>query len=221
VDTRDGLAYAGAVSVVRADQGGTTMKRLASVLVLLSLVGVGRAGEKDIRECLERAGVRWGSFLILDTRESYEALDFGGVHGTDSLLGELCELKQVPGLQFLGSDVTDAGMASVGGLRGLMFLDLYTTAITDTGIRHLKGLSGLTWLSLCTCPITDAGLVPLTRLSKLKQLHLDRTAISDDGLRHLEKLGELKILGLTNCPNVTDAGVARLQKALPNCKIQR
>jgi hypothetical protein len=31
----------------------------------------------------------------------------------------------------------------------------------------------------------------------------------------------LKCLHLNNCPNVTDAGVARLQKALPKCQIVR
>jgi hypothetical protein len=31
----------------------------------------------------------------------------------------------------------------------------------------------------------------------------------------------LKGLFLDNCPNITDEGVARLQRALPNCTIRR
>jgi len=44
------------------------------------------------------------------------------------------------------------------------------------------------------------------------------TQIADAGLVHLTGLPALKILGLTGT-QVTDAGVAELQKALPNCRI--
>ena len=50
-------------------------------------------------------------------------------------------------------------------------------------------------LSKCT-KITDAGLVHLKGLTNLQELDLSRT-------------------------RTTDAGVAELQKALPNCKIEK
>ena len=45
------------------------------------------------------------------------------------------------------------------------------------------------------------------------------TAVSDAGLRHLEGMAGLERLSLQDCPNVTEAGVARLRQALPRCRI--
>jgi hypothetical protein len=45
--------------------------------------------------------------------------------------------------------------------------------------------------------------------------------IQDAGLRHLEALKPLEVLLLAGFPKVTDAGVARLKKALPRCDIHR
>jgi hypothetical protein len=55
----------------------------------------------------------------------------------------------------------------------------------------------------------------------LEALDLTGTNVTDKGLRHLEHMSNLQILALTDCPNITDAGVSRLRKALPNCKILR
>ena len=66
--------------------------------------------------------------------------------------------------------------------------------ITDVGLVHLKGLTSLKELRLPK-QITDAGLVHLKGLTKLESLDLSRTKI-------------------------TDAGIAELQQALPNCKIK-
>ncbi len=44
--------------------------------------------------------------------------------------------------------------------------------------------------------------------------------MTDAGLTHLKGLNGLKFLDLQHT-HVTDAGVAKFQKALPNCKIER
>ena len=54
----------------------------------------------------------------------------------------------------------------------------------------------------------------------MKVLFLLETGITDAGLRRLERLSQLESLNLQDCPNVTDEGVARLQKALPKCEIR-
>ena len=45
------------------------------------------------------------------------------------------------------------------------------------------------------------------------------TPTTDAGLIHLKALPNLQSLDLFGCPNITDSGVAELQKALPNCVI--
>jgi hypothetical protein len=45
--------------------------------------------------------------------------------------------------------------------------------------------------------------------------------VTDNGLKELAGLKELKYLDLRRCQGVTDAGVAELKKALPDCEITR
>jgi hypothetical protein len=45
--------------------------------------------------------------------------------------------------------------------------------------------------------------------------------VTDVGLKELAALTRLKSLSLFECKGVTDAGVAELRKALPDCKITR
>ena len=49
---------------------------------------------------------------------------------------------------------------------------------------------------------------------------LDQSPVTDAGLTHLKGLKALTYLGL-NRTQITDAGVAELQKALPKCKITK
>ncbi len=74
-------------------------------------------------------------------------------------------------------------------------LDLFEWNVTDTGLKELAGLKGLRELDLLECKqVTDAGLKELEGLKDLQELTLAGT-------------------------KVTTAGVAKLQKALPNTKI--
>ena len=69
--------------------------------------------------------------------------------------------------------------------------------MTDAGLARLIRLSELRVLDLEGCPgITDAGLVHLMGLKKLQDLRIGVTAISDEGVK-------------------------RLHKALPNCEVSR
>ena len=148
----------------------------AALLVLLAVAAVGRSGEKDIVERIEKAGGSVGA--AGDEPDVAPARRTGLVvhlrpNATDADLGELCELRRLEALGLAGTDVTDAGLETVSKLTGL------------------------------------------------ERLSLNFTGVSDEGLRHLESLSDLRALYLFHCPNVTDEGVARLQKALPSCKIRR
>jgi Leucine-rich repeat (LRR) protein len=89
---------------------------------------------------------------------------------------------------------------------------------------HLQGLKKLEGLYLGFTDITDAGLVHLKGMTWLKRLSLMNTSlaanITDAGLVHLKALNNLTHLHLEGT-KITAAGMAELQKALPNCEIDR
>lgn len=89
---------------------------------------------------------------------------------------------------------------------------------TDDGLVHLRELTRLHSLYLRGDQVTDAGMVHLKGLKQLQVLNLNGTQVTDSGLEQLRELTQLKILWLTDT-QVTYAGVAKLQTALPNCKI--
>jgi len=101
-------------------------------------------------------------------------------------------------------------------------VDLRFSKITDVGMIHLKELTKLETLRLSlSTMITDAGLVHLKGLTNLRTLDLKTTLqITDAGLVHLKGLTNLQELDLEDT-QATDAGIAELQKALPNCKIEK
>ena len=68
--------------------------------------------------------------------------------------------------------------------------------------------------------VTDVVLRHVEVLTRVECLSLGHTALTDGGLRHLEGLVHLRSLDLGET-EVTPAGVAKLQQALPNCKITR
>ena len=73
-------------------------------------------------------------------------------------------------------------------------------------------------MSLSGTAVGDAGLVHLAKLPRLNVLNLSKTRISDAGLPALEELKTLRLLRLDGT-RVTAEGVARLRRALPDCKI--
>jgi hypothetical protein len=81
-----------------------------------------------------------------------------------------------------------------------------------------QDLSPLRTLDLSHTDVTDAGLTHLERLTQLQWLNLGGTKVTDSGLQHLKGLTELQRL-LLDGTQVTDKGRAKLQKALPKCKI--
>jgi hypothetical protein len=74
-------------------------------------------------------------------------------------------------------------------------------------------------LQLRATHITDAGLKHLSNLTNLKDLDLYGTSgISDAGIDHIAVLAALEKLDVTGT-QVTPIGRARLEQALPVCRI--
>jgi Leucine-rich repeat (LRR) protein len=114
--------------------------------------------------------------------------------------------------------VTDASLAELSKLPNLKDLHLDGAQITDAGLVHLQGLSNLEWISLRKTRITDEGLGHFSQMKNLRVLSLDDTKITDDNLGDLEGLN-LRSLNIQRTL-VTKAGVERLKKALPGCRIR-
>jgi len=94
----------------------------------------------------------------------------------------------------------------------ILMVGLSNTQVSD--LSPLENLTNLEQLFLLNTPISEVS--PLAKLTRLKTLDLGHTQVTD--LSPLANLTKLKTLWL-NDTNVTDEEVAKLQKALPNCRI--
>ncbi|HEX5269508.1 MAG TPA: hypothetical protein VFW33_03425 [Gemmataceae bacterium] len=153
------------------------------------------AAEKDAIAKLQKFNV-----IVLDVAQNDNHLDVSYLQKdakfSDEYLAPLKDLKgSVVSLNLRGQDVTDAQLAYVKELTNLTRLHLENTKVTDKGLEQLKGLANLEYLNLYgDAGVTDAGLVQLEGLKKLKNVYLWQT-------------------------KVTEAGAAKLKKALPKCDV--
>jgi hypothetical protein len=123
-------------------------------------------------------------------------------------------------LDLTGTAITDEGLTHVSGA-GIKNLMLGGTKITSGGLSALAVCPALGSVSLSKTLVDDAGVEYLVALPGLRTLYLDGTPITDEGLRRLEGLTSLRYLRLGGNRGVTDAGVARLEEALPEVKVTR
>jgi internalin A len=110
--------------------------------------------------------------------------------------------------------------AKCDGITSLSFSGLH--AVTDEGLGDIAKMNDLEGLVIQHAKlITDDGLSQLKHQKNLKSLNLwCCKSITDKGLEHLYGLTELKSLQLGGT-QVTQAGINRLQKALPACEIEK
>ena len=106
-------------------------------------------------------------------------------------------------------------------LRTVDNVDLDWATVSDAEFDQIiTGLPHTKYLSLVWCrQLTDAGLEIFKGLNQLQQLDLSKTNVTDAGLEHLKGLNRLIWVDLSHT-QVTEEGVSKLQKALPNCKIE-
>jgi HlyD family secretion protein len=138
---------------------------------------------------------------------------------TDAGLEHLKGLTKLQSLDLGANKITGAGLKHISGLTELQSLNLIWTQLTDAGLDYLEGLNKLQSLNLWSTKVTDVGMEHLKGLTQLQSLELGRSKVTDACLEHLQGLTQLQSLGLAET-KVTDEGVKKLQKALPNCKIE-
>jgi len=100
-------------------------------------------------------------------------------------------------------------------------VQVYISPATKAELEKLKSFKELRVLYCGYCAFTDADLEALGDLTNLQVLTLTWGAqITDKGLEHLKGLTNLRQLYL-DTTEVTDVGVKKLQRSLPNCEIKR
>jgi hypothetical protein len=89
-------------------------------------------------------------------------------------------------------------------------------------LRRLLGVDffgDVEYVSIDSPLLTDAELANFAAFTGLERLHISFTNINDAGLSHLEGLTNLRYLRLDDT-KVTAEGVKKLQRVLPECKIE-
>lgn len=119
--------------------------------------------------------------------------------------------------------VTDDGLENLKAMKFLVGLDILGTRATDIGLGHIKSLRNLTSLAIgnqgIKTEITDAGLANLAGMGKLEELIIVNVAATDASLEIIKKLSQLKRIQLVRT-GISEAGIASLRMALPNCKVE-
>lgn len=209
----------------------------------LSLRGVWR------RDCITNAGIKYlskmrrlerfniGSEELTDAClpdlaqiGTLKELALGG-EISDNGLRCIARMRSLEALFLSSGAVTDKGLLHLVELKSLRQLTLSrANKVTDAGVAQLAQLSSLKILSLHVPKITDRGLIGLARNASLEDLLLSCAHVTDEGLDHLSQLKSLRRLtldgtkltevGIVDCTRVTEAGVVKLEQALPSCKIR-
>jgi internalin A len=124
----------------------------------------------------------------------------------------------------------------LASLSALTNLEFSSALVTDDVLRRLSKLTSLQRVILCGAHITDAGLHAFAGMKRLNRLDLSETNISDEGLVDIAEVKSLTNSAFTdeqrkwqeqphppdlflNGTRTTEAALARLQEALPDCQI--
>ncbi len=86
-------------------------------------------------------------------------------------------------------------------------------------LHVIREMNTITDLCLDHCALTSDGMQAVASRKNLKFLRLNGTSISDADLTLLHSLKELKELELNDCKNISNAAIAKLKQALPNCMV--
>jgi hypothetical protein len=173
------------------------------------VVRVVLSGEKATNDAMEHVK----AFADLRALEIHDGLV------NDNGLAELKGLTKLHTLVIRDGLVTAEGLEHLKGNTDLETLDLYNNNLTDKGADNLAKFTKLRVLRLNRNRITDKALEALKKLDKLEELDLRGTRVGNKGLEHLAGLTKLKSLTLGFRTDVTEAGVTKLEKAVPGLKV--
>ena len=162
---------------------------------------------------------------LLGSLKQLRVLDLRG-QVSDGQISQLNNLKELDRLtmEFTPTGTGFAGMKESKKLRFLLLGD-NGSDVTDAGLNAIV----TTFPALEECrlagwdnptDITNEGLKALFPLKSLSVLGIPAKAVDDAAIDHLVRLRSLKTLDLRGS-NISDAGVEKLRKALPGCKVMK
>ncbi|WP_372369342.1 hypothetical protein [Candidatus Uabimicrobium sp. HlEnr_7] len=146
----------------------------------------------------------------------------------DSLVSDWMEREEdLKYLQKLGikifsicnNSISEKGAKLLSAITSLEELYLDRTWKKEN-VSYLTTLFNLRVLSMHS-GINDESLEQIKKLTKLSYLDLKYTHFTDKGLEHLQALTSLEVLNLTSVIGITEEGIRKLQKELPDCEVKR
>jgi Leucine-rich repeat (LRR) protein len=160
---------------------------------------------------------------------SLESLDLGFVQVTDAAVDQLGALPNLRELTLSGNKLTDTGLETLRQLPGLIYLDLggsqrtdsgmWSVSMTQKGVAAVASLQNLRRLKLTDLSVSSRELGGIKDLTRLERLDLqDCRRVNDDVIPLLSSMSSIRVLDVSGTA-ISDAGLAQLRKAKPNCKI--
>ena len=153
---------------------------------------------------------------------SLRTLSLWGVPVSDSDMVNLSRLNQLETLDLAHTNVTGDGLRQLSNLPSLTRLTTSGRCRSDIVLKRVSQISSLEDLEVREHGILESEFVHLRNLPNLKLLYLKHHRITDVGIDQLGSLTTLETLYISrNSSVVTDETLAKLKKAMPNCKIDR
>lgn len=171
----------------------------------------------------EVAVVRDEDLADIACQRSLRALWLKSKEITDAGAAHLAHLDALQIVAMGNAQITDKALAIFGRLPSLRGLAIGGCKnVTDEGLALLAKSNSLAYLKIDGIPaITDAGIQSLSQLRELHYLHMKDTSVTDACIPALATLKALEELRLGDETKITDAGIASLRAALPNCKVEK
>lgn len=156
------------------------------------------------------------------------SIDLSYTNVTGDVLPTLSQMPELVMINLEGCEVADKHLERLSEFDRLNTLRLAKTHVTDKGLRHIRGLDNLTHLDLSSCEISDEGLRSMGHLPAIQHLWLsktirygldDKSDLTDACVDYIASLTTLIDLQIADS-RLTEAGLNRLEEALPNTKIR-
>lgn len=201
----------------------------------ISSAGIRRLGPQPNLEIarLARTPITDEAMEMIALWPQLELLDLSQTNVTSVGVIRLGKLKRLNMLSLQQTGIDDGVVPALCQMHSLTQLDIQNTAISGAGLLRLreelpscKLLGAILDFSAGIDPDPDSmrwkeitrPMWTLSRNGELKLLILAGTSVTDLHLNDLDRLENVDVIDLRRT-KVTDAGIATLQRALPNCKI--